>query len=362
MRAKGLRIIVLLCTLSLLCGCTGNGVQGTTRDMSYAGISPSVEQTEKYMYETLCDSDKHIYEQVLECVMSHDKSVRLNCDLDTLGRIYYCVRRDHGEIFWVDGYNYTSRESSVVFEPVYSMDYETRCNYSYRVSTIVSRLVTKYKDLSDYEKVKAVYEYIIKNIEYDELSVNNQNILGVFLDRGAVCLGSANAVQTVLSRLGVDSIVITGETELCAHAWNLVKIEGEWYHLDITAGMLAYNTTKYVDYRYMTMTDEETYLTRSTDSLVMLPECNNTTYEYFRQEGLYFDKDDLNQIIKIAKQGYAERTNCLALRFATLDDLEFVRDELIQENLREHITDLDRIRYSVDEDFCVMILDFSESN
>ena len=104
-------------------------------------------------------------------------------------------------------------------------------------------------DMTDVEKVRAVYEWIITNVDYDygaaaqdlnapeTLKYNAFYLEGVFLDGRAVCDGKAKAFSLLCGLLGINSVRITGTAESGGtsggHAWNkvLVDTQGNGYKL-----------------------------------------------------------------------------------------------------------------------------------
>ncbi len=89
------------------------------------------------------------------------------------------------------------------------------------------------------EKVLFVYDYIIRECDYDyknyiqgTLPDAAYTIEGVLLDGKAVCQGIATTFSLFMQKLGIESAVV-GSSDM-NHAWNMVEINGEWYHLDAT--------------------------------------------------------------------------------------------------------------------------------
>lgn len=58
--------------------------------------------------------------------------------------------------------------------------------------------------------------------------------VGALANRSSVCAGYAQCYQFLLSQVGVQSIYIAANTTKEPHAWNLVKIDGHYFHVDCT--------------------------------------------------------------------------------------------------------------------------------
>lgn len=88
-------------------------------------------------------------------------------------------------------------------------------------------------NMTEYEKVKTIYYYIAKNTEYGmstEAQDKGQTIVGAMLYGKATCAGLSNALQYLFYQIDIPCYTVTNNI----HAWNIIKIDGEWYHADIT--------------------------------------------------------------------------------------------------------------------------------
>ena len=89
--------------------------------------------------------------------------------------------------------------------------------------------------LSDFDKIKFVNDYIVQNTVYSTETVHSPHSAYTVLAEGkAVCQGYALLAQKMLTKLGIESLYVVGEAGGVGHAWNLVKLNGGWYHIDMT--------------------------------------------------------------------------------------------------------------------------------
>ena len=88
----------------------------------------------------------------------------------------------------------------------------------------------------EYEKIKYVFETIVDQTDYDLSAPDNQNIYSVFGNWTSVCAGYAKASKYLLDQLGVECIYVTGDASGEAHAWNIVRCDGQYYCYDATWG------------------------------------------------------------------------------------------------------------------------------
>ena len=94
-------------------------------------------------------------------------------------------------------------------------------------------------DATDYQKITAIYNYICTNVRYDyEHKDDNtyalkQTAYAAAIHKTAVCQGYATLFYRLALEAGVDCRYITGYAGE-GHAWNLVKVDGQYYYLDST--------------------------------------------------------------------------------------------------------------------------------
>ena len=104
------------------------------------------------------------------------------------------------------------------------------------VVKIVEEIIPK--DVGDREKVKIVNKYIKKILRYD-YSYENDFFYSALKEGKATCLGYATLAKLFFDELGLESYIVDGYVSDAYdgdgyHAWNIVKIDDKWHHIDIT--------------------------------------------------------------------------------------------------------------------------------
>lgn len=148
-------------------------------------------------------------------------------------------------------------------------------------------------EMSEYEKVHAIYDYIIYNVRYDHdcanaedkyvsgnLSLNEKMkyygyyLEGIFLDKfykkdmHAVCDGKSKAFVLMCGIEGITAVRISGKASsdgknFGGHAWNKVLLDlngtgdKEWYFVDTTWGDVGDNSNEFLSHAYFLLSDDE---------------------------------------------------------------------------------------------------------
>jgi len=89
----------------------------------------------------------------------------------------------------------------------------------------------------DYDKIKIIHDYIINNTKYDldnNKQIKSYNAYGTLKNHLATCNGYTDLMAIFLNKLGYENFKIATTNETTGHVWNVVKINNEWLHLDLT--------------------------------------------------------------------------------------------------------------------------------
>ena len=109
---------------------------------------------------------------------------------------------------------------------------------------LLGEIITE--EMSDYEKELAVHDWMIAWAEYDQAALSSlpgaqptpdsDNPYGFFTGRAAICTGYTSTFQLLMDLLDIECVTVEGTayngTE--DHAWNMVRLDGDWYCVDVT--------------------------------------------------------------------------------------------------------------------------------
>ena len=155
-------------------------------------------------------------------------------------------------------------------------------------------------DMSQYDIVKYFHDYICENVVYDDEADNCNNIYGAFVNKRALCQGMAKAFSYLCGKVGIETLTITGDADGVAHMWNMVKIGGEWYHIDPTYDNAESPTYgRYVRYDYFCIDDDTIYSKRNIyDQTYEYPKAAASRCNYYvRNEIVGDDWDAVREIL-----------------------------------------------------------------
>lgn len=100
-------------------------------------------------------------------------------------------------------------------------------------SKIASIMKNVKRGMSDVEKALVLHDYLARTVVYTDSGSAPWRISeeGAILKKRANCMGYALAYIALLERAGIEARCVSSESMV--HMWNLVKIGGKWYHVDL---------------------------------------------------------------------------------------------------------------------------------
>ena len=167
---------------------------------------------------------------------------------------------------------------------------------------------------------KFLHDSVVKSVAYDYDSLmkndcfNAHSIVGAFLDNKAVCEGIAKAFKLLCNEYQIKCIVVLGKADPKGvfdgdsyHAWNLVKIQDESYHVDPTWDNMYHDGLQHISYDYFNVTTKDILLDHQ--PIGELPLCVASTLNYFVcTQSIVYNPESLHCLI-------AQRINKIIIPF-----------------------------------------------
>lgn len=109
------------------------------------------------------------------------------------------------------------------------------------IKNIKKEIINTVSNYSTYNKIKEIHNILVNSIEYDSTykKSNTHNIYGALVEKKVVCEGYAKAFKYLMDELEIECILVSGNAyndsnEPESHMWNYVKLNNEWYGVDVT--------------------------------------------------------------------------------------------------------------------------------
>ena len=329
---------------------TQQDIEAVTEETQGAAESDSTQDVAEiyYAYYTLDGKDRKLYLEVLDAIKQRKKDITVSTvEPDKLKSVFTCVMSDHPELFYVDGYQYTKYTvgdmiTRISFYGTYSMTETEIEQYQKAIDEYVNLCLAGMPGTEDeYVKTKYLYDYLVEKTEYDKEAPNNQNICSVFVENRSVCQGYAKALQYLMQKSGMVSMLVTGFAEQDGHAWNLVRVNGAYYYVDATWGDASYTfteeSTSYlgemppINYDYFLVTTKDLYVTHEPDGSIRLPECVSQKDNYYVREGLYLDEYNEDKLRLIFEQAYAGNSGYVMFKCSNESVFDIIKQKLIDD-------------------------------
>ena len=278
-----------------------------------------MKQAEEYYYGRMPKDKQNVYRAMLHGLMELSDEFLIpqvpTTDGNWLYDVFFQLRLDHPEIFWAVGFKYRYYKDSpnLILIPEYIFDKNKIREHQKALGARVDKLVRPAMKLSEWDKEKYVHDFICENIRYDKLKKPySHEIIGPLGHGVGVCEGIAKSVKVLCDALGVWCIIaICGNNPekgiKYRHTWNIVRINGQYYHLDATFdNTLGKNEDGSVSIRYDYFNLDDKNIFRDHEPLIApAPTCPDGSHFYYREKKLSFTKleDVYKRALQAAKKG-----------------------------------------------------------
>lgn len=156
---------------------------------------------------------------------------------------------------------------------------------------VIAELISD--DMTDYDKEKAIYDWQVAWTNYSSENLNpitagsseTHTPYGVLRSHNAICVGNATTFKLFMDALDIPCKIIHS-TEYGEHAWDIVQLDGEWYHVDVTFDGTSSSEPKYSYFNVPdSMKDDGSWPWNHNE----IPAANGTKYCYIYQNAELLD-------------------------------------------------------------------------
>lgn len=210
--------------------------------------------------------------------------------------LYFMVRMDNPEIFYTTKFSYRfyPQADNGEMVPEYLFKKKQILEHRKAMSARIQRIIRPAMKMTEQEKEQYVHDFICQNVRYDKLKKPySHEIIGPLGQGVSVCEGIAKTVKVLCDHLGIWCIVA-----LCGnnpekgikyrHTWNVVKINGNYYHLDATFDN-SLGKGEAIRYDYFNLNDAQIF--RDHEPVIWpIPTCSDGGHFYYKEKKLSFTK------------------------------------------------------------------------
>lgn len=249
-----------------------------------------------YYRASLSKSEKKAYDALREALLKALPSAvlprKINIGEAGIQKVFNAVIMDTPDLFYVDGMKYNITENWAMIEPGYRYGMsEIRRIKDTCERNAVAILHNCAGTTEPYTICLMIHDTLIRNVEYyDDGTVDAHTIVNTLLTQRAVCEGFAKTYQYLLQKKSIPSIVVYGTLPYeCSgkgkHAWNLVKINGDWIHVDVTADATMTADGGVIRYDYFAVSDAAIRMDHCFESEAY-PIASSDKYQYYAKSSL----------------------------------------------------------------------------
>ena len=285
-------IILLVVAISFNSFPVIDTIKDTIKNFDYVDDYISNSDNDKNNYEeSKTNENEYLFETIRNGLLEGHESINiprelLNDNVDNFFDIVKEVILDTPEILYYSGGKY----SNSIFLPKYSKSVEEKQNHQKIIRSKRDKIISQKinSNMSEYEIVKTIHDYIVNNTRYDtrhfsigKVPDESYNVYGVLIEGIAVCEGYAKTMKYLLDKAGIENYIVLGTANGENHAWNIVNIEEDYYHVDVTwDDPVSEDGSDILIYDYFNLKDEDIGKTHSWNRNEY-PKCNSDKYNYY---------------------------------------------------------------------------------
>lgn len=287
--------------------------ESTPREKIREGdVSVIPDLRSKYFVSRLGSALQKNFALVYEAAAGFEKEVRFPKDIpeDDLTTIMFLLNYDCPELFHTKGdyypiYSAKDPEKISGVGLTYCMTEDMYSQAEAELDRYIGTMIVDLYGKSEYEKEKAVYDKLFYGLTYTETDLYSGSIYGCLLKGRARCEGICKSFMWCMRKLGIECLCVSGSqywntsAVYLDHSWNIVKIDGSFYQLDLTLDNVRTEDDPSVEpvphYGFFNVDDAFMESNRRVNPVftdIGTPVCSSDKLNYHIQNGLYISSSE----------------------------------------------------------------------
>lgn len=213
-----------------------------TPSVSSSELSILDDYTSKWGYSTLSAAQKKGYAALFEAASKHADTADMKgfgLTVDDVEKMYWAFDYDNPQFFWNDNgysYGYTSRGELVDVSIIYGRTAAEAAKIQGELDAAADKILAEaLKYDSTMDRVKVLHDSIINMTSYSTSGpAYKSEADGPLVHGTGLCEGYSKAFMYLCQSIGIECICVSGKSSGYGHMWNMVKVDGTWYHMDVT--------------------------------------------------------------------------------------------------------------------------------
>ncbi|MDE7301971.1 MAG: hypothetical protein K2N60_01475 [Oscillospiraceae bacterium] len=289
---------------------------------------PDGMENDYYRTYALTDEEREIYDDTVKNLGKLKEAVTLPIDSVVYKKILETIRLEQLSFNHISTWRVYYATAKQAFEVGFSyrLNADEISSMNIAAERAAKDIISQLKpDMDDYEKLKYFHDYLVLNCETDPEDEYADTIYGALVRKKALCEGYTKAFSYLCNLAGIENVIATGKTTV-PHMWNMVKLGGNWYHVDVTWDKpddeLHREYPDVILYQYFMVTDSVIKNNHTiVDYPVEPPKAYGTEENYFVREGADVTKD--GELLVAAENAIMDavknRKTSAMVKFATTD-------------------------------------------
>ncbi len=302
------------CTYTIKNSSSSSSSTTTTTTPTLNSASIVDNYTSKYYYSILSATEKKAYLALAKGIAAHQEKI----DISSMGipeedaiKIFNAVAYDNPQFFWLGGgctWYYSPKGTATSIVPIYTRTAAEVAAIKPKVEAAVKSVTAEaLKKDTLFERVKYIHDYVVNRTTYtDKGSDYIREAEGVLIYGKALCEGYSNTFSYLCQSIGIKTASAVGTGNGGKHMWNIIQLDGNWYHMDVTFDDPT-GDTPICSYEHFCVTEKQILKNHTIDRTLAVPAATATKYNYYTASGITLHTNvttAYNALVKAAVTNY----------------------------------------------------------